>query len=86
MENTTELARYVVRYHPHLKTDTERAAERHIIATMKATKGKSDLKAQDDARNNHQLSRWLSNDPQALSLAANGYEAFVERAARRILN
>ena len=47
--------------------------------------GNSDLKAQDAARNNSQLSRWLSNDPEALSLAANGYEVFVERAASRIL-
>jgi hypothetical protein len=86
MENTTELARYVVRYHPHLMTESERCAERHLVATMKATRGNSDLKAQYDARSNRQLSRWLSNDPEVLSLAANGYQAFVERAASRILN
>ena len=42
MELNPKLAHYIVRFHNHLMTDTERRAQSHLFATMKATMGRSD--------------------------------------------
>ena len=86
MDKAPELARYVVTYYSHLMTKAELLARRHLTAAMKATHGGSDKQAQADTRNHRMLSRWLSNDPEVLRLAANGYEAFAQQTATRILS
>lgn len=86
MDYAPELVGYVIRYYAHLMTVPERLANRHLIGAMKATHGKSDVEAQAEARNVWSFSKWMSNEPEVLSLAANGYEAFIQRTAARILN
>jgi hypothetical protein len=85
MELNREAAHYIVRFHAHLMTDAERRAQSHLFATMKATMGRSDVTAQKEARNSKAYSRMLSEDPDILRLTGDGYEAFQERTARRIL-
>jgi len=85
MEFTRELAHYIVRFHNHLMTDTERRAQSHLFATMKAMMGRSDAAAQREAQNSKALSRRLSSEPDVLRLAGDGYEPFVMRTAMRIL-
>jgi ribosomal protein S18 acetylase RimI-like enzyme len=85
MELTRETAHYIVRFHHYLMTDVERRAQSHLFATMKATSGRSDLAAQREARNHRVSSRVLSDDRDVLALAADGFEAFEVRTAKRIL-
>src|SRR5690242_6503857 len=85
MEFNPELAHYIVRFHNHLMTDTERRAQGHLFATMKATMGRSDVAAQTEAQNHKVLSRRLSSEPDVLRLARDGYESFLMGTAKRIL-
>jgi len=50
MELTPEIANYVIHFHSNLMTDAESKARAHLVATMKATKGRSDEQAQHQAR------------------------------------
>jgi hypothetical protein len=78
-------AAYIVRYHRGFMTRQERLAYRHLIATAKATDGRSDAAAQLQARSGFRHARdWFSDDPEVLTLAHEGYEAFVTRTAERI--
>jgi hypothetical protein len=82
----TDIASYVFRYYPQLMTAYERAANRHLTGTIKATKGRSDAAAQAEARSGpRHLHDLLSDEPQVLRLAADGYQAFVMRTAERII-
>ena len=82
----SDLAIYVITHYPHLLTVDERAAELHLAATYKATGGRSDVRAQTEARAEPGAkSRWLSDDPAVTALAAEGLEAFRARVAERIL-
>jgi hypothetical protein len=85
MELTPEAAHYVIGFYGSLMTDVERRAQRHLSATMKATLGRSDVAAQKDAQRSRIHSKFLSEDPNVLRLAADGYEAFAQRTAARIL-
>jgi hypothetical protein len=80
-----ELAQYIFHNCAHLLTETERAAERHLATTVKATDGQSDVAAQAEVAALPGRSRWLSSDPAVLALAADGLSAFRQRAATRIL-
>lgn len=84
METKQELNQYVMRWHANLMTDVERGAQRHLFATLKATMGRSDISAQQEARGSAH-SRLLSDDPEVLRLASEGYDSFVQRTASRIL-
>lgn len=54
---------------------------------MKATMGRSDLAAQEGIKGGSTyFRRWLSDDPEVLLLARDGYDAFVLRTGQRILN
>ena len=86
MEDERDIAHYVVRWYARLMTPVEQRAQRHLFATMKATKGRSDVQAQRKARESALHSRFLSDDADVLHLTGAGYEAFVERTAARILN
>jgi hypothetical protein len=74
MELNSQVAHYVVRFHGHLMTEVERKAQRHLFATMKATKGDSDEPAQREAQTSKTLSRMLCDEPKVLLLATDGYE------------
>jgi hypothetical protein len=80
-------AKYVFAYYSHLMTEQERWAYRHLAGTMKATR-RSDAAAQAEAKGTPV--RWfrelLSDDPQILFLARNGFGPFVEHTGQRILN
>src|SRR5690348_15965998 len=85
IETKDDLNRYDMRWHAAHMTDVEKPAQRHLFATLKATMGRSDVAAQQEARNNKIEARFLSNDPEVLRLASEGYDVFVERTAARIL-
>ena len=86
MESKDDVNRYVLRWHSDLMTEAEQLAQRHLFATLKATMGRSNPAAQQEARQSPEHSRFLSDDPEVLQLASVGYEAFVERTATRILS
>ena len=85
MKLTREAAHYVIGFYGSLMTDVERRAQRHLSVTMKATSGRSDVAAQKDAQRSRIHSKFLSEEPNVLRLAANGYEAFALGTAARIL-
>jgi hypothetical protein len=77
---------YVFRYYPQLMNAQERAANLHLFGTVKATNGRSDAAAQTEARSGpRHLHDLLSDEPQVLRLAADGYQAFVMRTAEGII-
>ena len=76
MELDPQVADYVVNFHAHLMTETERKAQRHLFATMKATMGRSDETAQREVQNHKMRSRMLSNEPNVLSLAKEVISSF----------
>ena len=81
-----DLAHYIVTYYSALMTPEERLANRHLTTTFKATDGRSDLEAQAEVRREGgPRARRLSNDPVVLRLTAEGFDAFQERVASRIL-
>src|ERR1700733_2433188 len=79
------LAAYVVRYYGHFMNEQEHFALRHLMATEKATHGRSDKLAQEEAKGSKGLSGLLSEDSAVLELASDGIDAFMERTAGRIL-
>jgi hypothetical protein len=82
-----EKARYVLRYYGQLMTTTERLAHRHLMGTVKATRGRTDAVAQRESENSsHPARELLSNDPKVLHLASDGIDAFAVRTAQRILD
>jgi len=86
MENERDIAHYVVHWYAHLMTPVEQRAQGHLFAAMKATRGRSDAEAQEQARKSAAHSRLLSDDADVLRLAGEGYEAFVARTSARILD
>src|SRR5215475_8312761 len=80
-----ELAWYIYRYFGQFMTHKEHAAGRHFMATQKATGGRSDRAAQQEARKSRIHAEFLSNDPEVLDLALDGFDAFVQGTAERIL-
>ncbi len=79
--------KYVFVYYGHLMTEQERRAYRHFHGTMKAT-GRSDAAAQAEAKGTSVpwFREALSDDPQILFLARDGFGAFRERTGQRILD
>lgn len=64
----------------------EKAAYSHLAAAMKATLGRSDTTAQEEARRDEVFSKWVTDDPEVITIAKDGYQAFVEGTAARILS
>ncbi len=85
MELTPEIANYVIHFHSSLMTDVESKARAHLVATMKATKGRSDEQAQHQARSHPGFSKWIASDELVLQLAKDGYQNFQLQTAARIL-
>ena len=81
-----EEASYVVRYYGRFMTEREKSAYRHLTGTLKSTHARSDLAAQQDAKNDsHYPAGMLSDDPEVLLLASAGIQEFLENTAQRIL-
>lgn len=82
----SELAQYIVRYYGHLMTKDELLAHRHLMGTAKTTHGRTDARAQSEARAKRpQFKDLFSDSPAVLELAQDGMEAFVERTAERLM-
>jgi hypothetical protein len=82
----TDTAKYVFIYYSHLMTEHEQLAYRHLVGTAKATHGRSDVEAQEEAKGAFHFREMLSDDPNVLRLARDGIEAFIFRTGQRILN
>lgn len=84
----TDEARYVFAYYDDQMTEHERLAYWHLTATAKATQGRSDMDAQEEAKGSacFYFRERLSDDPSVLRLACDGFETFVLRTGQRILN
>jgi len=79
-------ARYVFHNYGHLMTRKEQLAFSHLGGTMKATLGRSDRAAQEEVRaGSTHLRKFLSEEPDVLLLARDGYDAFVLQTGQRIL-
>jgi|SRR6267154_3152756 len=75
---------YVFRYYSHLMNEQERAANRHLTGTIKATHGRSDAGAQTEARSGpRHLREMLSDEAQVLDLASGGFQAFCAANRRK---
>jgi len=82
-----EKARYVLRYYGQLMTTPERLAHRHLTATAKVTRGRTDAAAQSEVANSlHPMRDLLSRDPQVLQLSNEGIDIFMVRTAQRIVD
>lgn len=81
----SRLAHYIISYYQQLMTPSERCAYSHLGATMKATSGRSDKLAQEEAQHDSYWSRYLSHDSEILQLANDGWESFCQKTAERIL-
>jgi len=80
------LARYVFIYYSRFMTKKEKLANRHLSATAKVTHGRTDLAAQEEARNSRpHLKELFSDDPDVLALTRDGVERFLQRTAERII-
>ena len=80
------LAGYVFTYYSRFMTEKEKLANRHLMGTAKAAHGRSDLAAQQEARNSRShLRKLLSDDPEVLELTRDGAESFLQRTAERIM-
>ena len=78
-------ARYIVRYYDHLLNEHERRAQRHLFATSKTTHGRSDAAAQEEVKaGSSPLRQLLSEDPEVLRLASQGWDTFMRNTAERI--
>ena len=82
-----QTARYVVIYHPQFMNKKEWAAYSHCINASKAEGVRNNASLPEDVRCEVIDFYWehMSTDPEVLALASGGWEAFLERAATRIL-
>jgi hypothetical protein len=83
----TDEARYVFHNYGSLMRQQEQLAFNHLGGTMKATLGRSDVQAQTEVKgSSSHLRKLLSDDPEVLLLAHDGYDALVLRTGQRILD
>lgn len=75
-----------MQHYSYLMTLKEMTAYKHLAAVMKATLGRSDIAAQEEARTSEAFSKWLTDDPEVMAMVKDGYGAFVERTSARILS
>jgi hypothetical protein len=82
-----DVASHIVRYYAQFMTAQEKQVHQHLVGTLKSTHGRSDAVAQQEAKSGPRaLRKMLSDDPEVLRLATDGFQKFVERTAKRILN
>jgi hemerythrin-like domain-containing protein len=77
-----EVAGYVVTYFGNFMTEQEWKANSNLVQTLQRTY-RDDRHAQEKVRREGRIE--LYDDPEALRLSANGYDAFRIRTAERIL-
>jgi formylmethanofuran dehydrogenase subunit E len=80
-----EVAQYVIRYYHYLMTFDEMAANKYLHATMKATQGRSDAAAQEEARGRTSFRIATNRSLEVMALAKDGYDIFTVRTAERIV-
>jgi len=82
-----QTARYVVIYHQQFMNPKEWLAWGRLIASSKAASWQSDASLSEELRGAivDSYSESISTDPEVLSLASGGWEAFLERTAARML-
>lgn len=78
------LAFYIFNYYGQFMSPIERLAYRHLAGAIKATRGRSDLAAQAEAKKSLSLASLLSDDPAVLLLAKDGFDQFVLRTGQRL--
>jgi hypothetical protein len=84
---TIDELKYVFWHYGHLMTTKEKWAYKHLAATLKATRGRSDAAAQAEVKSGAtHFRKQLSGDPAVLDLVRDGYDPFVIRTGQRILN
>jgi hypothetical protein len=78
---------YAFCYCGHFMTAKELLAEQHLVGVLKASNGRADQAAELELnRVPFYLRKMLSDDPQVLMLAREGYKLFILRTGQRILN
>jgi hypothetical protein len=82
-----QTARYVVIYHPQFMNQLERRAWTHAIATEKAEAWRQHSSRLGESTREipDRYSRSMSTNSEVLGLIEDGWEAFLERTATRIL-
>src|SRR5678815_2471328 len=85
----TSLAALVLERYGILMTPTEAAAHARLLLTRRATVGDTSAEAQAHVTsspvNQRQFPEACTNDPRVIALAYDGFEAFAQRTAERIL-
>lgn len=81
-----DIASYILRYYGHLMTKQEKLAHKHLQGTLKSTRGRSDVAAQQEARNRDHLREMISDGPEVVRLVDSGFQVFIEQTAKRILS
>ena len=81
----SDLAHYVIRFFGDLMTEDEAEAYRHLTMVYKSADGATDAETQTRVRAMPVRGKLLTSVPGALSLAAEGFDAFLEQTAARIL-
>jgi hypothetical protein len=77
---------YACCYCGQFMTEQEQLAERHLVAVRKASSGRTERAAELELdRVPPYFREMLSDDPQVLMLASDGYKSFVLRTGLRIL-
>lgn len=81
-----DIARYIITYFPNPMNYAEKNAWTRLISTMKATKGKDNVAAQEATLLNSYWSKGLSNEDEVVRLARHGWWHFTRVAAARVLS
>jgi hypothetical protein len=82
MQFSDAVAVYIMRYHTEFLTEMERRTLRHIVAVHK--QHYLDEIVKGEGRTSKFYSEYISDDPEVLRLANDGYGAFNLKTAQRI--
>lgn len=77
------VAAYIMKYHTDLLRDMERRTLNHLVAEIKGGR-RNVIVGQEEERISAFHSQYISDDPDVLRLARDGYGAFYLRTAQRI--
>ena len=79
-----DIAQYVIRHYSSFMTRNEHFAHMRLLTAMKRTHGRSDAASQE-VMGQGPFSSLQTNNPDILELSKDGFDAFAERTAERIL-
>ena len=83
MQFNDMVAAYIMKYHTDLLTEVERRSLNHLVAEIKGRR-RNGIVGQEQGRISAVHSQYISDDPDVLRLARDGYRAFYLQTARRI--